>query len=78
MRSDRENGYDTTPESFGKDREASRDNHANDAYVSDAASETSEKQAGVKRIEAVSKSWTWTSLIIAYVTCVYTSITKQF
>jgi hypothetical protein len=35
--------------------------------VDDSASELSEKQAGVKRIEGVSKAWTKTSLIIAYV-----------
>jgi hypothetical protein len=37
---------------------------------SDAASDDTETQAGVKRIEAISKSWTKTSLIIAYVTYV--------
>jgi hypothetical protein len=38
---------------------------------SDAASDDTETQAGVKRIEAVSKSWTKASLIIAYVTYVH-------
>jgi SP family sugar:H+ symporter-like MFS transporter len=57
----------TTPESFGKDRDTPRDTDVS-SDVLDSASETSEKQAGVKRIEAVSKSWTKTSLIIAYVT----------
>jgi hypothetical protein len=40
---------------------------------SDTASDDTETQAGVKRIEAVSRSWTKTSLIIAYVTYVMTS-----
>jgi hypothetical protein len=40
---------------------------------SDTASDDTETQAGVKRIEAVSRSWTKTSLIIAYVTYVITS-----
>jgi hypothetical protein len=35
---------------------------------SDNGRSSEEVQAGVKRIEAVSKSWTLTSLIIAYVT----------
>ncbi len=37
---------------------------------SDSRRSSEEVQAGVKRIEAVSKSWTLTSLIIAYVTYV--------
>jgi hypothetical protein len=57
--------HGTTPESFGKDRE-----NLHDAPLDDGASDLSEKQAGVKRIEAVSKSWTTSSLVIAYVTCV--------
>ncbi|KAF2679633.1 MFS general substrate transporter [Lentithecium fluviatile CBS 122367] len=36
--------------------------------LNDMVSHNAEVQAGVKRIEAVSKSWTKTSLIIAYVT----------
>jgi hypothetical protein len=58
--------HGTTPESFGKEGEHQRDGMHED----DGASVLSEKQAGVKRIEAVSKSWTRTSLIVAYVTCV--------
>lgn len=54
----------STPNTFGKDAEPDRE-----LSSSDDVSETSEKQAGVKRIEAVSKSWTKTSLIIAYATC---------
>jgi SP family sugar:H+ symporter-like MFS transporter len=50
-----------TTAAFGKDTELHRDTY------SDTASETSEKQAGVKRIEAISKSWTKISLIVAYV-----------
>lgn len=34
---------------------------------SDSGRSSEEAQAGVKRIEAISKSWTLTSLIIAYV-----------
>jgi SP family sugar:H+ symporter-like MFS transporter len=56
-----------TPESFSKDQDVPRDAYASSVAL-DSASETSEKQAGVKRIEAVSKSWTKSSLIIAYVT----------
>jgi SP family sugar:H+ symporter-like MFS transporter len=54
-------------ESFGKDRDTPRDTDVSSDGL-DSASEKSEKQAGVKRIEAVSKSWTKSSLIIAYVT----------
>jgi SP family sugar:H+ symporter-like MFS transporter len=53
----------STPDSIAKHPELNRN-----AYSSDSASEISEKQAGVKRIEAVSKTWTKSSLIIAYVT----------
>ncbi|KAH7068384.1 hypothetical protein BKA63DRAFT_423209 [Paraphoma chrysanthemicola] len=58
-------GADTgaTPESFGKD---ARDVYPVDG-VDDSASDRSEKQAGVKRIEGVSKAWTKTGLIITYV-----------
>ncbi|KAF3009751.1 hypothetical protein E8E13_009449 [Curvularia kusanoi] len=35
---------------------------------SDSRRSSEDVQAGVKRIEAVSKAWTWTSLTIAYVT----------
>lgn len=58
--------HNGTPDAFGKDAELHRDTYLSDE--NDTASETSEKQAGVKRIEAISKSWTTTSLIIAYVT----------
>ncbi|KAH8722661.1 major facilitator superfamily domain-containing protein [Phaeosphaeriaceae sp. PMI808] len=51
-----------TPDSAGKDSKLIA--YSNDGHN---ASEASEKQAGVKRIEAVSKSWTKLSLIIAYV-----------
>lgn len=37
----------------------------------DSRRSTEEAQAGVRRIEAVSKSWTLTSLILAYVTYVF-------
>jgi SP family sugar:H+ symporter-like MFS transporter len=56
-----------TAETFGKDRDTPRDTDMSSDAL-DSASEISEKQAGVKRIEAVSKSWTKSSLIIAYVT----------
>lgn len=56
-----------TLESFGKDQDTPRDTDVSSDAL-DSASEISEKQAGVKRIEAVSKSWTKSSLIIAYVT----------
>ncbi|OAK95394.1 siderophore iron transporter mirC, partial [Phaeosphaeriaceae sp. SRC1lsM3a] len=55
-----------SPETFGKEGEVPRERDESDG--NDTASEFSDKQAGVKRIEAVSKSWTKTSLIIAYVT----------
>ncbi|KAF2818673.1 MFS general substrate transporter [Ophiobolus disseminans] len=55
---------DGTLDTFGKDTEHDRDT-SSDGH--DTASQTSDKQAGVKRIEAISKSWTTTSLIIAYV-----------
>ncbi|KAI4918870.1 hypothetical protein J4E85_009658 [Alternaria conjuncta] len=48
---------------FGKDIDYNRERSPSD----DTSSEHS-AQAGVKRIEAVSKAWTKTSLIIAYVT----------
>lgn len=51
---------------FGKDASGDRDLSSNNEY--ETASETSEAQAGVRRIEAVSKAWTKASLIIAYVT----------
>jgi SP family sugar:H+ symporter-like MFS transporter len=57
---------------FGKDAEISRDTYSSDGH--DTTSETSEKQAGVKRIEAVSKNWTKTSLIIAYVTYAFLTV----
>lgn len=55
-----------TPDTFGKDTAIDRDAYSSDA--NDTASEMSEKQAGVKRIEAISKSWTKVSLFVAYVT----------
>jgi hypothetical protein len=55
-----------SPDAFGKDGEVARDAYSSDGH--DTASEYSDKQAGVRRIEAVSKSWTKMSLIIAYVT----------
>ena len=58
-------GDRTEPEIFGKEGEGPRDRDSSD--VNDADSEFDSKQAGVKRIEGVSKSWTKTSLIIAYV-----------
>lgn len=72
-------GDRTSPETFGKEGEGEipRDANSSDgnlnnrnAVNNDTDSEFSVKQAGVKRIEAVSKSWTKTSLIIAYVTYV--------
>lgn len=67
-------GDRTSPETFGKEGEGEipRDANSSDGNVNnvnnDTDSDFSVKQAGVKRIEAVSKSWTKTSLIIAYVT----------
>jgi SP family sugar:H+ symporter-like MFS transporter len=60
------NGTSRPHDTFGKDAETNRDASLSG---SDTASEIS-AQAGVKRIEAVSKAWTKTSLIIAYVTYV--------
>lgn len=53
---------------FGKDVDYNRERSLSD----DTSSEHS-AQAGVKRIEAVSKAWTKTSIIIAYVTYALTS-----
>lgn len=39
-----------------------------DSRSSQESDQSKDAQAGVKRIEAVSKSWTTTSLVIAYVT----------
>jgi hypothetical protein len=39
-----------------------------DSRSSEESDNNEDAQAGVKRIEAVSKSWTTTSLVIAYVT----------
>jgi len=61
--SDEPGKFDATPDSIAKNPELYRD-----AYSNDAISESSGKQAGVKRIEAVSKTWTRSSLVIAYVT----------
>ena len=57
---------------FGKDVEYNREQSPSD----DTSSEHS-AQAGVKRIEAVSKAWTKTSLIVAYVTYVITIAFNQ-
>lgn len=67
--------HNGTPNTFGKDAE-----HERDASSNSDLSETGEKQAGVKRIEAVSKSWTKTSLIIAYVTyaIIFTAYKKHW
>lgn len=52
---------------FGKETEKDRESSSHDGF--ETASEAScEPQAGVRRIEAVSKAWTKTSLIVAYVT----------
>jgi SP family sugar:H+ symporter-like MFS transporter len=47
---------------FGKDID-----YDHEHSLSDDASSDHSAQAGVKRIEAVSKAWTKTSLIVAYV-----------
>lgn len=58
-------GADTAPvDTFGKEAELNREHYPSD----DSASEHSNTQAGVKRIEGVSQAWTKTSLIVAYVT----------
>lgn len=58
-------GTDTAPvDTFGKEAELNREHYTSD----DSASEHSNTQAGVKRIEGVSQAWTKTSLIVAYVT----------
>jgi hypothetical protein len=49
---------------FGKDAEYNRERSLSD---DDDSTNDHFTQAGVKRIEAVSKSWTTLSLIIAYV-----------
>lgn len=49
---------------FSKGAEVQR---GTDVSSDDASSEYSLKQAGVKRIEAISKSWTTLSLVMAYV-----------
>lgn len=54
-----------TMDSFNKDAELHRDAYSSDEH--DATSENGVKQAGVKRIEAISKSWTTISLVAAYV-----------
>jgi len=50
----------------GKEHDPGRELYSSDGL--DSASENAEMQAGVKRIEAVSKAWTKTSLIVSYVT----------
>ena len=52
-------------DNFGKDVDGNRD-----SSLSDHPSSEPSAQAGVRRIEAVSKAWTKTSLIVAYVTYV--------
>lgn len=59
-----------------KDIQHSDDDNAAYRQSSDSGSNHADVQAGVKRIEAVSKSWTKTSLIIAYVAYV-TSCTSS-
>lgn len=54
-----------TMDTFNKDAELHRDAYSSDEH--DATSENGVKQAGVKRIEAISKSWTTISLVAAYV-----------
>lgn len=66
---DGRNDHNGTTDPYDKDPTFEYDPYMSD----DTASEFSEKQAGVKRIEAVSKAWTKTSLIIAYVTYVQLS-----
>jgi SP family sugar:H+ symporter-like MFS transporter len=66
MRPADEMANNSTPDSISKGPELHRDVYPSDD--NDAASEISEKQAGVKRIEAMSKTWTKSSLIIAYAT----------
>lgn len=61
-------GHNGTTGVYGKEPGLDRDG----SLSCDTASEYSEPQAGVKRIEAVSKAWTKTSLIIAYATYVLT------
>jgi hypothetical protein len=56
-----------TTDNFSKDAELQRDAYSSD----DTTSDNSEKQAGVKRIEAISKSWTTVSLVVAYVSYVF-------
>lgn len=56
-----------TTDNFSKDAELHRDASSTDGTTS----ENSEKQAGVKRIEAISKSWTTVSLVVAYVSYVF-------
>jgi hypothetical protein len=51
---------------FGKDFDYNRERSLSDDTPSEHTA-----QAGVRRIEAVSKAWTKTSLIIAYVTYVF-------
>lgn len=48
-----------------------------DGDDSDSRRSSEDAQAGVKRIEAVSKAWTLTSLIVAYVTYVYSFTAHQ-
>lgn len=66
MRPADEMANNSTPDSIAKNPELQRDAYSSDDH--DTASESSEKQAGVKRIEAVSKTWTKSSLIIGYAT----------
>jgi SP family sugar:H+ symporter-like MFS transporter len=66
MRPADEMANSSTPDSIAKNPELHRDVYPSDD--NDTASESSEKQAGVKRIEAMSKTWTKSSLIVAYAT----------
>lgn len=66
MRPVDEMANNSTPDSIAKNPELHRNAYSSDDH--DMASENSEKQPGVKRIEAVSKTWTKSSLIIAYAT----------
>jgi hypothetical protein len=73
MRSDEGVPHDQSDhDEFGKDVDY---NH--EPSLSDDASSKHSIQAGVKRIEAVSKAWTKTSLIVAYVTSVHPGLPHQ-
>lgn len=67
--------HNGTTNTFGKEADLPRDEYSSDENGSSSTLE--EKQAGVKRIEAVSKSWTKTSLIVAYVAWVFLHAAHQ-